>query len=338
VKFIHQPSPGSNLEQEFSRHLTDTAHFNRVPKFLGNIDFKIGGQSATFALIEEAIPNQGDGWQVTLAYLDRLIKQVGLVSGSKQEDRAEDDYYALLAERLGARTGELHNALAIKTGDDRFDPLPVAMEDRDQWIENATQMLHRAAHNIQQIHISLSPSARAKSDIFLAQRDRYEMLLHHLLPKSTNISKTRVHGDYHLGQVLVSDNDFYIIDFEGEPARTIEERRRKTSPIKDVASMIRSFDYAGATALQTASFVGEKNHPVVEQLVAEWRRKAEQAFLGGYRTTTQTEDGLETQDALLRFFKLDKTLYEIVYESQHRPTWLEIPLTTALDYLKEEGK
>ncbi len=100
--------------------------------------------------------------------------------------------------------------------------------------------------------------------------------------------------------------------------------------------MIRSFDYAGATALQAVSLLSEKNRQDVEQLVMEWCRKAEQSFLSGYRQALPPESGEEKQEALLRFFKLEKALYEIVYESQHRPTWLEIPLTTALEYLKEE--
>jgi maltose alpha-D-glucosyltransferase/alpha-amylase len=139
-----------------------------------------------------------------------------------------------------------------------------------------------------------------------------------------------VHGDYHLGQVLVAENDFFIIDFEGEPSRPLEERRQKSSPYKDAAGMIRSFDYAVMSITRKLHPLINSDRPQNSELLNGWRKAATESFLKGYSEKGQIDN--ET----LHFFLLEKALYEIVYETQHRPDWVDIPLEGVLRLLEDK--
>jgi maltose alpha-D-glucosyltransferase/alpha-amylase len=151
-----------------------------------------------------------------------------------------------------------------------------------------------------------------------------------LAPSGLQACKTRLHGDYHLGQVLMVENDFVIIDFEGEPARDPEERRQKHSPLKDVAGMLRSFDYAGMMALQRRSIDRPQERERLAPYAEEWVRRASAAFLAGYRQAAQgccvwPEDPAHGE-ALIQLFTWEKALYEVRYEMGNRPDWLGVPL------------
>jgi maltose alpha-D-glucosyltransferase/alpha-amylase len=153
--------------------------------------------------------------------------------------------------------------------------------------------------------------------------------------------KTRIHGDYHLGQVLISKDDVVIIDFEGEPGRTLAERREKTSPLRDVAGMLRSLDYAASAALERfAARTGDLSERVLAAAAA-WRNRTSREFLQAY---VETVDGMPSYPkdqnvaaSLLDLFLLQKAFYEIAYESANRPAWLPIPLRGVLDLLEGKG-
>jgi maltose alpha-D-glucosyltransferase/alpha-amylase len=150
--------------------------------------------------------------------------------------------------------------------------------------------------------------------------------------------KIRHHGDYHLGQVLVRENDFVIIDFEGEPGRSHAERRAKHSPLRDVAGMLRSFDYARWTALKGAA-KSPQDHARLQPLAAEWQTQARHAFLAAYATAAAPagdDAGLADAGGLLRLFELEKALYELRYEINNRPDWAHIPLQ-GIDALMESA-
>jgi maltose alpha-D-glucosyltransferase/alpha-amylase len=175
----------------------------------------------------------------------------------------------------------------------------------------------------------------------LAQRHACHARIDALTGADINATKTRIHGDYHLGQVLVAQNDFYILDFEGEPARPLAERRAKSSPLKDVAGMLRSFDYAAWTAVMTLADVDAGSVALVQTLAEAWRQATEQAFLETYRETiVGCPSWPEDQSAarrLLDLFLLEKALYEICYEAANRPNWIRIPLKGVTSVLAREA-
>ena len=153
--------------------------------------------------------------------------------------------------------------------------------------------------------------------------------------------KTRTHGDLHLGQVLVAQDDFYVLDFEGEPRRSLEERRRKTSALRDVAGMLRSFDYAAAMGARETSAQGAIDEETAQREADQWLSEADFGFMKGYigavdGATARMPD-IELERALLRFFMLEKALYEVTYEAANRPTWLDVPVQGILRILDRKG-
>ena len=333
VKFVRQPLHGINPEEEVCDYLTRTSPYDRTPKLLASLQTTDkAGDALTVGLIYQAIRNQGNGWDVTSSYLDRMLQDIISPSTMAKEDKL---YAENFAEQLGKRTGELHMALTQKSHIQDFDPEAVTDVDRNAWITGAEELLQRALSHVEHALPTLSEHAKEYAEKFLAARDKLQKRIHDDLPQTIATPKTRVHGDYHLGQVLVAESDFFIIDFEGEPARGLDDRRRKTSPFKDVAGMLRSFDYAAATAWNKLDKQVLPQKKDVETSLRSWIAKTRESFLNGYYAAGHSADGPETRQALLRFFTLEKALYEIVYEAQHRPDWLTIPLYGVLEILDQ---
>jgi len=256
------------------------------------------------------VANQGDGWDYTRNYLERFFDDV-----ARQAPQAigADVHggYVTLVRTLGVRTAQLHAAFAQSRGNPGFDPEPATPGDVAGWTDRARDEAN-------------------------AERERLlERIARHAYDRSEG-PKTRIHGDYHLSQVLLVQNDFVIIDFEGEPARPLAERARKASPLRDVAGMLRSFDYAMHAALFT---LGTERGDVRERVEAagrQWREQATRAFIDGYDETARAS-GLASPRAeaggLLELFLLEKALYELRYEADNRPDWLAIPLQGLLGML-----
>jgi maltose alpha-D-glucosyltransferase/alpha-amylase len=243
---------------------------------------------------------------------------------------------------LGRRTAELHRAFATAVDDPNFKPEPIKAADVAAWAGGAKKLAQAAIAQLVKAQAGMPESLRGPIDTLLERRDECLAAIDQLGKGSIKASKTRIHGDYHLGQVLVAKNDFYIIDFEGEPTRTLQERRLKSSPFKDVAGMLRSFEYAEWAALFA---IAEHEADSVAKLLpfAEaWRKCTQATFLSSYfeaigDSPSCPKDRAEA-DRLLKLFTLEKALYEICYEATNRPSWLRIPiagLQTVLDSLKE---
>lgn len=269
LKLFRRLQAGENPEFELPQALA-AAGFTHVAAPLGRVVYQpIEGEAVTLAVLGPFIANQGDGWEYVLrelrggATLERELRQ------------------------LGQRTRELHEALG-GLGGEAFAAEPVTAADVARWRERARAAL--AAQELAPYQALLGPwreSLNSSAATGLA----------------TGLQKTRIHGDFHLGQTLRTADDFVIFDFEGEPVRPIAERRRKGSPLQDVAGMLRSLDYAAATA------------PAPEG----WGERARAAFLKGY--------GVVAAPELLRFFELEKAVYELSYELRHRPAWVPVPRT-----------
>jgi len=340
IKGYRRLQAGVNPEAAIGRYLTDVVHFEHCVPVAGSVEYVAeDGRTATLALIQKYVFNQGSAWEYTLNYLDRFYEDATREAPSPAAVDLHDGY-ATLVRTLGRRTAELHAAFARSKGDPAFDPTPLTAADVGALTDGLKAQAIEALDRLARRRDALPESVRADADRLLAQRDRLlERIAAHGSDRGEG-ARTRVHGDYHLGQVLMVRNDFVITDFEGEPTRTMEERAQKQSPLKDVAGMLRSFDYAMHAAL--LKFVAGR--PDARETVAaagrQWQAQATKAFLDGYDETAG-QAGLGSASAqahaLLEIFVLEKVVYELKYEVDNRPDWVRIPLNGLLTALEGGG-
>jgi maltose alpha-D-glucosyltransferase/alpha-amylase len=248
--------------------------------------------------------------------------------------------YLDLAGQLGQRTAEMHRALCPDEAvDEAFAPEPITAEDLAQWRDHAVDGGRATFDNLARRRDALPAAAQALADRLLPLRETVLERLATLLPAGVTVLKTRFHGDYHLGQVLAVQNDFSIVDFEGEPLRPIPERRQKNSPLRDVAGMLRSYAYASATAVRQMADIQPSALPVLQERAEAWRRQVTDAFMARYRAAMAGARSMPQEpgmaDALLDFFTLEKALYEIDYELAQRPAWVAIPLAGVLGAIED---
>jgi len=319
---------GVNPEFEVGRFLTEHANFTNCVPVAGAVEYLAGdGTPMTLGLLQAYVSNQGDGWNYTIDYLGRFFDQQRAAAGPPLAE-AHGAYLSLI-RILGQRTGELHRAFTGASGDPAFAPEPVTPDDLAAWktgVRNeAAETLDLLERNLHQLVLP----AREAAQSILAQRGALGARIDACASGSTVESlKARYHGDYHLGQVLLAKNDFIIIDFEGEPARSIAERGRKHSPLRDVAGMVRSFDYARWTSLRSIVHSPEELERLTA-MAAVWHDAARAAFLAAYEEATQGS-GLYASFAgargLFELFEMEKVLYELRYEINNRPGWVQVPL------------
>ncbi|MEO8163922.1 MAG: putative maltokinase, partial [Betaproteobacteria bacterium] len=335
---------GLNPELEMGRFLTDVAHYPNCVPVLGALEY-IGEDKRvlTLAMMQGYVSNQGDGWDHTLSYVQRFLEELltaGVIStGATEAVEAHGGFLALIAT-LGQRTAELHLALALRTGDPSFDPEPLTSNDiaafRKRASAETTNTLELLRARLRQLPEGTQADANALLDASRTLQSR-------IAAAASDVKeglKTRYHGDYHLGQVLVTGNDFVIIDFEGEPARSFDERRAKSSPLRDVAGMLRSLNYARWSALR---HVAQQADEVtrLDPAVREWEHATREAFLSAYANTmsaagssASTGAATELNEDLLALFELEKAMYELRYELNNRTDWAQVPLQGILALLK----
>jgi maltose alpha-D-glucosyltransferase/alpha-amylase len=297
------------------------------------------GRTMTLAMVQSYVANQGDGWDYTLGYLERFLRDVATTDGATDapDVLAVHGGFLALMETLGRRTGELHRALATRTGAAGFDPEPLSATDVAGYRTHATTDATATLALLRERIDVLPAGAQADANTLLSAADA----LHANIAERRFVGeggggaalKSRYHGDYHLGQVLVKDNDFIIIDFEGEPARSFEERRAKSSPLRDVAGMLRSFNYARWSALRRVAQSPEEAEKLVAPAIA-WEQATRDAFLKGYADAVAAPDGAPLDAELLSLFELEKALYELRYELNNRTDWVQVPLHGVLALIR----
>jgi len=327
LKGYRQLRPGINPEFEVGRFLTEVAHFPNCAPVAGAIEYAAAdGTSITLALLQAYVPNQGDGWSYTQGYLERHF-ETQLAAPQAPPADVHGAYLSLI-HTLGMRTAELHLALARRSGDPAFDPEPLAEGDLADWKkrvrDDALATLAMLEQHLVQFHARELKDARTLLD----ERQRLLASIDACAMSAGPAAKTRYHGDYHLGQVLIRSNDFVIIDFEGEPARSLPERRMKHSPLRDVAGMLRSFDYARWSALRRAAEAGLDGARLAP-LAAAWEGEVHKTFLRAYEEAARGGglfDSFEQVRGLLALFELEKALYGLRYEINNRPAWVGIAL------------
>lgn len=305
VKIFRKVQPGINPDSEIVSFLTEQGQFSQIPTFMGSIQlsFDDGRESIEFAAAQAFVPNRSDCWKWLLVAL-RVASDTEL-----------DGLLQAMA-LLGRRTAGMHAAFA--GGDsEAFRPRQFDCDAVDALVERLGREVRQTTSTLHSDGTLSHVESDNLAASLLARVSDAGVLLGTL--------QTRVHGDYHLGQVLRSDSDFVIIDFEGEPSRSMPERRQKQSPLKDVAGMVRSLDYAVAAASQSST-----NERVTALRI--WGRQAEQAYLDGYFPVIRRPDRSIVPDdppafrRALNVFIVEKALYEVRYELDNRPDWLDIPL------------
>src|SRR5262249_29007604 len=225
----------------------------------------------------------------------------------------------------------MHRAFAEQGHDDPdFAPEPITAGDVVEWRRELEASTADMFSKLERERANLPAASQELVERLFAQRDSLFRQIRELIPDQVQAQKTRFHGDFHLGQVLVVKNDFFIIDFEGEPARPLTDRRRKSSPLRDVAGMIRSFDYASFTAVRQLAEARPTAAPRMTQLAEAWRVRAVDGFRAAYRKAMRgcaAYPVSKTQArTMLAFFTLEKAVYEVSYELANRPAWVDIPL------------
>ena len=337
LKAYRRLQPGVNPEGEIGRYLTDVVRFANSVPMAGTVDYVADdGQVMTLAILQGYVENQGDGWTLTLNYLERYLEQAQAAVEQPTAEVSGHGGYLALVRTLGVRTGELHAALAKPSADPAFYPVPVTAADVTEWVKSARAAAIAALDRLQRRAPTLPASTRADVSQVLAARDSILARFDSLAAETGSGVRIRIHGDYHLGQVLVVQNDFVITDFEGEPARTLAERRAKQSPMRDVAGMLRSFDYVLSSALLRTEGTSNETRALRERLGTEWLRETIEAFIEGYDKAARA-GGLpaatDQRRGLLELFLLEKAIYELNYESENRPDWLRVPLRGLLKLL-----
>jgi maltose alpha-D-glucosyltransferase/alpha-amylase len=321
---------GENPEIAMARFLTEVAEFPHVAPLAGTLEFLASdGATVPLALLQGFLPNQGDAWRYTLDHLERTLPQYGPSAPQVDSEDVHAGYLTLVA-MLGRRLAELHAALCRPGGGPAFDPEPVSAEELLGWRRRVEE---EAGMTLDQLSAGKGRLAAAEQPLAEALLDHRQELFGHirrLLPERFDGLKCRYHGDLHLGQVLIAENDVLFIDFEGEPARPPAERSAKHSPLRDVAGMLRSLDYAAQTALEEAVADRPQDRESLLPRVEEWRRRCAQQFLSAYGQMAAEQPfhpGAEVgADALLRLFVIEKALYELRYELNNRPELVRIPL------------
>ncbi|TCJ20768.1 maltose alpha-D-glucosyltransferase [Rubrobacter taiwanensis] len=332
---------GVNPDLEIGRFLTEKAGFRNTPSLAGYIEYASPDvDPTTVALLQWFVPNQGDGWSYTLDYLQRHLENRLMLPQEESETGEEEEhaFFMNLVRTLGLRTGELYCAFAGKTQDPAFDPEPVSRKDVAAWTGKVVEELEETFELLKQRRGELQEETRPDVERLLQRKDELAGRVAAAGELSPRIVKTRHHGDYHLGQVLVVSNDFHIIDFEGEPARPLSERRAKHCPLRDVAGMLRSFNYAAYSALFALNVEREDQLRELEAASREWERRTREAFMEGYVEgidgCPSYPDDPEQAQNLIDLFTLEKALYEVRYELNNRPDWIGIPVRGILDLLE----
>ena len=351
LKVFRRLEEGVNPELEVGRFLTEKTNFSQIAPLAGSLEYRrAAGEPVSIAILQGYVPNQGDAWQYTLNTLahfftsPELIGVVpplpprSLVEASRKEPpeiatKAIGGYLDS-ARQLGRRTAELHAALSSDPTDPAFAPERISPLDQRSIYQSLSGVSMRATDLLRTQLGKLPPDTREEGRNVLDLESRIAYILKSFLARRLSTLRIRVHGDYHLGQVLYTGHDFVIIDFEGEPTRTLYERRLKRLAMRDVAGMLRSFSYASQAALRSQQSTPTQL-PELQAWARFWSDSVSGVFLKSYLATAgnapwvpQNQEDLEVQ---LTTMLLEKALYELRYELNLRPDWVSIPLRGILD-------
>jgi len=349
LKIFRRVEEGLNPDLEIGSFLTEKTSFRNVPVVAGFLEYAAPeGSTTALGVLQDYVANQGDAWHFTLRALSEYYEEAARTSITENEipqskilalsdqpilDEVRQRIGAYLdsAALLGRRTAELHLALASARHDPDFTPQPFSRAEQQAFVSSALTLLASNFDLLRRRRDVMPEPVRHQAGKVLSLEDGARQRLRLLAERELSVVLTRTHGDYHLGQILFTGSDFVIIDFEGEPARSLGERRKKRSPLQDVAGMLRSFHYAAyAPLLQPAALEGRADQNLLLLAASYWQKWVSATFLKTYfeisRGAQFIPQSREELALLLDAFLLDKAVYELGYELNNRPSWLRIPL------------
>ncbi|HET9954621.1 MAG TPA: maltose alpha-D-glucosyltransferase [Polyangiaceae bacterium] len=351
LKLFRKVEEGRNPDVEIGEFLTEEAHFPHTAPLLGYLEYRPSeGEPSTLAVLQAFVPNDGDAWNYTLDhvrhYFERTLSRpsdsilpaapgpiLTLASGTIPGVVHElVGGYLESARLLGQRTAEMHLALLTPTEDPQFKPEPFTPFYQRSLLQSFRNLTEEVFSRLGSRLETLAPEVQGRARQVLSLKSRIGDVFRGIVSRNVSALRTRLHGDYHLGQVLWTGRDFIIIDFEGEPLRPISARRIKRSPLRDTAAMIRSLNYA---AHQGVHNLRRQGLPVntnldLDDLAEHWYQWSASAFLRAYLRTAEGAAFLpkdrEELALLLDVYLLEKAVYELDYELRHRPNWVHLPL------------
>jgi maltose alpha-D-glucosyltransferase/alpha-amylase len=355
MKLFRRLHPGPHPDCELTRYLSDERGNTHVPGYAGSLHYHPeAGEELTLGLLQNLVANEGDGWTWTLAALDRYYQACAqkpfpsawrgwlrqsplslLQEELPAEVMAGNAAYLAAAATLARRTAEMHRDLAAQSATPALQTRRLEDKEIGRFWRQLRDRALRVLGDLERSVAALPDDMREVAASVLAGRERLVGCFRGLERLAGRVQLTRVHGDYHLGQVLRTGDDFVILDFEGEPARSLSERRSLQPPLKDVAGMLRSFSYAAEVA--HANFVAHAapGASLAEDWALLWKTAVSSVFLRSYRAAVAGTDLLPEQEAdierLLGAYLLDKALYELDYEINNRPAWARVPLLAIAD-------
>ncbi|MEO6197112.1 MAG: maltose alpha-D-glucosyltransferase [Dehalococcoidia bacterium] len=361
LKLVRRPDVGINPDLEMGSFLNRTAPQVSTPRIAGYLEYRQGSsEPSTIGILQEYVRNEGDAWNFTLDSLSNYFEEV---MSSCAPDFAPPEAPALpvmhlleleptqpvveslmtyrqSAEQFGRRTGELHVALSRSVDDPAFRPEPMTPFYQRSIYQGMRTSVSRVFPLLQRQLSNLDSETRGLAESVLACEADLIGRFQSLVNQQMTGARIRVHGDYHLGQLLFTGKDFVIIDFEGEPMRPLSERRLKRPPLRDIAGILRSFHYATQVALQNlraGGLVRQEQLAPLESWGRYWYTWSSAAFLRGYLQEASKvsilPEGPEEFESFLHACLMEKAVYELEYELNNRPDWVYIPLTGLLDLL-----
>jgi maltose alpha-D-glucosyltransferase / alpha-amylase len=351
LKFFRHLEMGINPDLELGRFLSEKAGFRSIPALAGAFEYRVGkGEPATMAILQGFVANRGDAWEHTLEALSIYYDRVARENVREPDTKSRNPVATLLgdysveAELFGRRTAEMHGALASDRSDPSFAPEAFSAGLQREISESMISLARETFGMLRRRAPDLPEHARAAASTALASEKTLTARFRSLGDRKLTGLRTRIHGDLHLGQVLFTGEDFIVIDFEGEPARTLAERREKHSPLRDVAGMVRSFHYAAYAALFRRTNAAGPQLDESRSLVPfanAWYRAVSSEYLRAYFDTAAAAGARflpanpDEREFVLNFWLLGKAIYELKYELNHRLDWVAIPLE-GIDMLLRE--
>ena len=360
LKLFRKVDRAINPDLEITRFLTESTSFRNIPAFMGSIEWKFEKDSLVLGMMQEMVESSGDAWVNMLDRLNNfnetiLVSNVQLnateMAGSLTEplsyEQIPEELKELIdastaeqATLLGVRTGEMHLALASGDAFPDFKPEPYSLHYQRSLYAGLQSLVRGTFLNQAKNLQKLEDDARKEASEVLNMKDDILDVLRRIYARKIDVIKIRIHGDYHLGQVLFTGKDFVITDFEGEPARSYSERRLKRSPLRDVAGMIRSFHYAAYGSLVLDSHIRKEDFSKLIPFVEQWYHYMSGFFMKAYLETVRGSAFIprdkEDLDTLMTTFLLEKAIYELNYELNNRPGWVMIPLRGIKDLMKAD--
>ncbi len=345
-KFYRKIENEINPDLEIVRFLSENTSFRNAPKYAGSVEYKdLEGKTTVLGLLQEKVENQGDSWVMTIDSIGRFYERV--MAKAKKEKLPKlinkdaikfEEAPELIQEfigkgfyervvRLGQRTAEMHLALASDITTPAFAPEYFTANYQRSLYSTLRKLLRDRFKMLEQAMPKLNTETQKLGQEVLALEDAILDCFSEIFKTRINAIKTRIHGDFHLGQILFTGKDFIIIDFEGEPGFSFSERRLKKSPMKDVAGMMRSFHYAAFGKILLNENYREKDLDFLEQWAEQWQHYVSRFYLGAYLEKMGMENSLSPEnEILIRTYLLEKAVYELGYELNGRPDWVNVPL------------